>query len=119
MINFKFPLQPHQKYYIAQHGEIGLSKLYSDDIWYYPTLTTSLKRWENVLSLLGGERVKIDQMPTCTNTAGELCKDYENWQLWADKMYELVFGNNLMPSAEVVLRKLNARRKVRVKPEKA
>ena len=37
---------------------------------------------------LGGERVKIDQMPTCTNTAGELCRYYENWQLWADKMYE-------------------------------
>ena len=26
-INVKFPLQPHQKYYITQHGELGFSSL--------------------------------------------------------------------------------------------
>ena len=27
VINFKFPLQPHQKYYITQYEELGFSKL--------------------------------------------------------------------------------------------
>ena len=25
VINFKFPLQPHQKYYITHYGELGFS----------------------------------------------------------------------------------------------
>ena len=37
VINVKFPLQPHQKYYITQHEELGIT--YSDERWLYYQLS--------------------------------------------------------------------------------
>ena len=62
VINSKFPLQPHQKYYITQCEELDFSQRTNmkDD---YTTNSHYLinfywKGWENVLFELGGERVK-------------------------------------------------------------
>ena len=55
-INFKFPLQPHQKYYITQFENLAFHSLLRWKIIILPILTTSLihftlKGWENVFSL--------------------------------------------------------------------
>ena len=58
MIKFKFPLQPHQKHYIAERRP-WLFTAYSDGRWlYYQVSTTSLYAyWEDVHFELGSERV--------------------------------------------------------------
>ena len=62
VVNFKFLLQPHQKYYITQYGEFFID--YSEERllccpFSLPHLCIfSLKGWENVLFELGRERVK-------------------------------------------------------------
>ena len=65
VIKFKFPLQPHQKYYIIQYEELGfpLHASMKDDCATSLRYCTSLihftlKGWENVLFELGSERVK-------------------------------------------------------------
>ena len=55
VINFKFPLRPHQKYYITQYEELGLSSLtqMKDDYTtnsHYLTYVFLFKGWENVLA---------------------------------------------------------------------
>ena len=58
VINFKFPLQPHQNYYTTQYEELGFSYLtqMKDD---YATNSHHLTHaWKNVLFELGNERVK-------------------------------------------------------------
>ena len=65
-VNFKFPLHPHQKYYITQYEELGFSWLTQMRGHYtIPILTTSpvqfsLKGWENVL---GNERANERNIP--------------------------------------------------------
>ena len=54
VINFKFPLQPHQKYYITQYEELGVSSLsrIKDDHTsnsHCITYTFIFKGWENVV----------------------------------------------------------------------
>ena len=62
VINFKFPLQPHQKYNIIQYGERGFSSFYSDERWY-----TTNSHWENVLFELGSERsIQLTVITTCS-----------------------------------------------------
>ena len=64
VINIKFLLQPHQKYYITLYEELGFSSLtrMPDDKYYQFSLPSLeqfyLQGWENVLFELGSERVK-------------------------------------------------------------
>ena len=65
VINFKFRLQPPQKYNITQYGELDFSSITQmNNMIILPTLTASLihfslKGWENVLFDLWGERVNL------------------------------------------------------------
>ena len=47
MIDVKFPLQPHQHYYITQHGELHFSYLTQTKDDY--TTSSRYIAWENVL----------------------------------------------------------------------
>ena len=64
VINFNFPVQPHQKYYITQYEELGfswLTQMQDDYTINSPNLshTYLLRGWaENVLFELGSERVE-------------------------------------------------------------
>ena len=64
VINIKFLLQPHQKYYITLYEELGFSSLtqMQDDKYYQFSLPSIeqfyLQDWENVLFELGSERIK-------------------------------------------------------------
>ena len=65
VINFKFPLQPHQKYYITQCELLGSHSLLRWKMITLPILPNSLidfslKGWENELVELGSERVRHD-----------------------------------------------------------
>ena len=58
VINFKFLLQPHQKFHITQHEKLGFHSLLRRKMIILPILTTSLiyfslKGWENEFMNLG------------------------------------------------------------------
>ena len=64
VINFKFPLQPHQKYYITKYEEPVFSyltkwKTIILSISHTSPMHLSLRDWENALVELGRERVKF------------------------------------------------------------
>ena len=56
VINFKFPQQPHKKYYFTQYEEIGLS--------YYLIHAFLFKSWKDVLFELGSEKAEHE---SCTS----------------------------------------------------
>ena len=67
VINFEFPLQPHQKYYITQYGELGFSRLTQMEWVYYQfslhfSYISLYKCWESVLFELGSERVNPEHV---------------------------------------------------------
>ena len=70
VMNFKFPLQPHQKYSTTQYEERGFSQLaqmkddYTTDPRYLSQTFFSLKDWENVLFELGSESLNEEQVAT-------------------------------------------------------
>ena len=70
VINIKFPLQHHQKYYITQYeGELGFSFTQMKDDYTVKFLTTSFihfssKGWENVLLNLGVKGLNNFTRPT-------------------------------------------------------
>ena len=51
VFNFKFPLQPHQKYNITQCGELGLLRMIILPILSTSLILFSLEGWEKVLNL--------------------------------------------------------------------
>ena len=72
VVNFKFPLQPNQKYYITQYGELDFSWV-TDKIWLYIYQfllphTFLVKCWENELFELGGKGLcsttSCEQLPS-------------------------------------------------------
>ena len=93
VINVKFLLQPHQKYYITQYEELGFSKLtrMKDD---YTTKSHnltytffSLKGWENELFELGSTQTDTDRTRTpAYSEGGEGVVDersgVEGWKNW-------------------------------------
>ena len=69
VINFKFPLQPHQKYHITRYDH----SLLRWTMIILPILPTSLihfslEGWENVLFELGAERVNQNDKPAPYST---------------------------------------------------
>ena len=68
---FKFPLQPHQEYYITQYEEIGFSLLTRmKDDYYFQFSLLHLKGWENVFFELGNERVNFGYRISSKNDDG-------------------------------------------------
>ena len=71
VVNFKFPLQPHQKYYITQYEEFGFSLLsqMKDDHTtnpHYLTYAFHFKTLGGCTFKFGSERVNTAPLPTLT-----------------------------------------------------